>query len=684
MTQGSVLNLNHGEIYLDYKFINILKQGQRPIQNQDGGPLVVDWINDINALHYPTEAVVGTKQLQYWPETGTYVARWTGSGSMSIGDATSVTNSSSGIYTGGGANGSVVTNGRFTFTRARGSSQLTLKGSANFANAVICLASEEALLDAGLKLRPRFKELITEFNPKALRMMDAQSMNLSIQGQNWDDNMPAECLSFSGTTWRPNKKVGLISGTDTYTAPSYTGMPVTYQHGEFWHGHVENSNTLTEVTMDSGGRGAKRVIGGYGQDHPGTIANTGSNSALRLIADTNYTFWYDAYFDEILFAAGGAQMGMPIEAMVDIANETGVPLWLSIPFYASDAWVLALANYLDTNYTPAIIYIEFVNEPWNSASGFLNYSRCKRAGGVTMGLTGSAKADQQGYVGLRFRQIEAIMRPVLGSGLKMLLAGQGAQASSEANLSAGVENVLFQNTSTSVSGTLGTPNANIGGANAPILVADGISYGLYYHGDRIAWLDATWTTKYDNPPDGVTGIDDVLLAADNFALGTRAGIMAAFMWLYDVFHDYMEIITHLTTGRFALWNDLAVEYDKPVLLYEVNHEFAAPSTSWCTGKGISATYGGVGGKIDLMFQGFMNSPQYERIAALYLKRFYAFSKSEAFSAYSMGLGAPWQFFPLQTTTSALGGDTMQEGFGNWRANCNSNNGYTSLQLGETV
>jgi hypothetical protein len=432
--------------------------------------------------------------------------------------------------------------------------------------------------------------------------------------------------------------------------------------------------------MDSGGRGAKTLIGGWGQQYPGTIDATGTNSATRCIEDVVYTFWYDAYYDKILFAAGTATMGMPISAMVDVANETGVPLWLCIPFYASDAWVLALANYLDANYTPPIIYVEFVNEPWNSAGGFTNFSRCKRAGGVTMGLGGGNLADVQGYVGLRFRQIEAIMRPVLGSRLKMILAGQGSVGSSEANLTALVEDVLFQNTSTATSGTLGTPNANIGGANAPILVADGISYGLYYSPTRVKWTDAQWTAAYDAPPEGVTGIDDVIAAADNFALGTTAGISAAFEWLYDQFKTQLDSTTHVSTGRFAVWNVLAAEYNKPVLLYEVNHEFAAPSTSWCTGKSISTTYGAPGGLIDLMFQGFMDSSQYERIVALYMNRFYALSMSEAFSLYSMSHVSPWQSFPLQITTSTLSGDTMQEGFGNWRAHVKRNNGIRTFRL----
>lgn len=688
MAQQSVLNLTSGEPQFEYNFINLLKRSQRI----NGGRPTND------PLDYPTDSV-DYNFTMYFPETGTYVCRWLGSGKLDPGGA-SRTNSTvyvggplngqtvPGGYTGGGAVAGVVTNGRFTFTKTAGSSYFAVIQGPTISDAVVCLADEEYLLDQATPqlCRPDWIQHIADFTPKCHRFMDMQFTNTSVAGYLWSDMPSADRLTYSANICPFDKKTGSITGTDNYVSASYTGMPVAYTHGEVWWGTIANTNTSATMTIDSGGRGAKTLQSGM---FPGGETTSGTDWTARPGTTRDYAFVYNAYTDKVYFFFECAPMGYPIPVLVQMCNETSTPGYFCIPFFASDAWITSFSDYLVANYEPSLVYIEFCNEIWNSATGFLNNARAKAAGLSLMGLTGGNNADYKGYQGLRTRQIAEIMRPIFATAgqsakLQIGLGVQISVGSSVANLQTQIEDLLFQNTSTATSGTLGTPATNLSGANAPILDVDFIAPGLYWYGSRCPWLDASWTTEYDNPPGGVTGIDDVLAAADNFALGTVAGKKLAFDFMYDQHTGtgsrYANVIVDDGTSWLRNWNALAVEHDKSIIMYECSHEMDAPSTSWCTGKSISTTYGGRGGKIDLMFQGYKNSQQFERVEALFMNFFYSLSKSEAWSAYAMGIAPPWSWFPLQTTTSTLGGDTTQAGFGNWRAHCKRNNGLRTFRV----
>jgi hypothetical protein len=673
MVQRSVLNLHHGETLFEYRNINLVKIAQR----------VNGVVANRNALDYPTEAVTGQSFTMYFPDTATYVARWTGSGSFDCGGA-SKTNSSSGIYTGGGADGSVVTNGRFTFTKPADNSFLsTIKGT-TIDNLLVCLLSEEALYDAGDRYRPRFKELITEFNPDCLRLMDLQLTNFSHVGRDWAEMPSIDRLNYESELFIAAKNVGVATGTNDYVAASYTGMPATYEHGEFFHCTFQNSNTSATCTLDSGGRGAKSIGQGYAGPYPKSVAIGGSNTD-SIILNTQYTCFYDKFYDQWMFHRGdrgGATMGYPIPALIEMCNEVGYPGWFCIPYFASDAWITSFANLLVTDYLPYhdFVKIEFGNEPWNSL--FALFHQAARAGTLYMGLNGGDGANHKGYVGMRFREIAQIMQPIFdaagyGAKLQMVLAtNQNYGASDMTTIRAQVENLLFKNTSTATTGTIEgnhTPAYYLSGANAPILFATHVSYARYYYNKRIQWLDSSWTTMYNSPPVGVSGIDDVLAAADDFALGTDAGKNAAFDFLASYQLSAGTSFANCRDSLFPNFNTLAEEYNVKVAVYEANHEQAAPSTAWCTGKSIDASYGGVDGLIDRMLQGWFNSTQYESTVTTFLTTFYGFSQSESWSLFAMGTGSPWQSFPLQSATSLLGGDTTQEGLANWRANATWNN-----------
>ena len=58
--------------------------------------------------------------------------------------------------------------------------------------------------------------------------------------------------------------------------------------------------------------------------------------------------------------------GVPLEIMVELANQTNANPWFNIPHLASDEYVKNFANYVKENLKPNLeVYVEYSNEVWN-------------------------------------------------------------------------------------------------------------------------------------------------------------------------------------------------------------------------------------------------------------------------------------------------------------------------------
>lgn len=64
--------------------------------------------------------------------------------------------------------------------------------------------------------------------------------------------------------------------------------------------------------------------------------------------------------------ASWAWSGVPVEAMVELANRTGTDPWFCMPHLADDDYVRRFAEYVRDNLDPRLIaHVEFSNEAWN-------------------------------------------------------------------------------------------------------------------------------------------------------------------------------------------------------------------------------------------------------------------------------------------------------------------------------
>ena len=63
---------------------------------------------------------------------------------------------------------------------------------------------------------------------------------------------------------------------------------------------------------------------------------------------------------------GGHQAYRSIPSLVALGNAAGKNLWICVPFGANDAWVTAMAAYIDANLDEDLhCYVEYSNEIWN-------------------------------------------------------------------------------------------------------------------------------------------------------------------------------------------------------------------------------------------------------------------------------------------------------------------------------
>lgn len=659
----SNLNINQGEIYREHRYINVCSSGQRLVPG--AGAATDFYTTGLTDDGYPTETTFGVAFTAYFPGDGTYIVKWLGSGSVTGASISNKVDSSRGSWTGGGASGSVVTNGRFTCTVASTSSVMTVKGT-TINSLVICRQDEEDAYDAGQRIRDDYIELINEFNPAAIRFMDAQAMNTSML-THWDDRPSLSKITYRSIgAFKNAKVVGEATGTNTYSATGYDDMPGSWTHGEHFIWHAENSNDSATCTIDLGSRGAKTVHFSFGL----APITTGTNSTVRIIAGANYVGHYDSVADKVYIKPlYNDSWGDPLETLVEICNETSKPGWFCIPFYATDDFVESFADYLVANYTPSLIYFEYVNEIWNTAAGFEMTHRATTHGQTVFGLGTGNNAAMSGWYGYRFRQIMEIIRGVFttagqASKVKGIIAGQGSNGGSLATLRTLFEDHRIQNETV----------PELTGANAPYLQADYFSYALYYAGTTLKWTDAQYTAVAD-----ITPLTD---AVDDYLSEDPALIEAAFDWAAD---DILDLTLPHTeaNARFDNWNTIAAEYSKGIVVYESNQEVDAPSTAWATAAPISdASYGGQSGKINQFLVAFWASHQYHVAVRRILDAFYAYSQSEQYSLFGMCTTNPWLAFkkrsPLTETT--LGGDTTQDAYQNWHAHAKKNNGLRRMRL----
>jgi len=123
--------------------------------------------------------------------------------------------------------------------------------------------------------------------------------------------------------------------------------------------------------------------------------------------------------------------GVPIEAMVKLANEAHVDMWYNVPTKADDAYVTQALTYIRDHLDPTLkVHVEWSNEVWNA--GFDVYRYAQTQANALWGNGTSVANGNNVYYGYRSAQIASIAHNVYGdeaaSRLVDVLAGQAANS----------------------------------------------------------------------------------------------------------------------------------------------------------------------------------------------------------------------------------------------------------------
>ncbi|GAC1440559.1 MAG: hypothetical protein NVSMB58_37660 [Terriglobales bacterium] len=101
--------------------------------------------------------------------------------------------------------------------------------------------------------------------------------------------------------------------------------------------------------------------------------------------------------------------GVPVEALVDLANQAGSDVWFNMPTNASDDYVRGFASYVHDHLSPELrIHVEYSNEVWNW--GFLQSGYADAHASQALG----PDANWMEWYGMRAAQIGQIWHQTFG------------------------------------------------------------------------------------------------------------------------------------------------------------------------------------------------------------------------------------------------------------------------------
>ncbi|NOW46457.1 hypothetical protein FHW96_002617 [Novosphingobium sp. SG751A] len=109
---------------------------------------------------------------------------------------------------------------------------------------------------------------------------------------------------------------------------------------------------------------------------------------------------------------GDGGRGMPVEAMVQLANRTGAQPWFNMPINASDDYIRGFATYVRAHLRPDLkLHVELSNEVWNAIFPQSRYARAQAR--IAFGPDG----EGQEWYGMRAAQVGIVWKQVFGQSL---------------------------------------------------------------------------------------------------------------------------------------------------------------------------------------------------------------------------------------------------------------------------
>ncbi|GGI33781.1 hypothetical protein GCM10010987_76090 [Bradyrhizobium guangdongense] len=410
-------------------------------------------------------------------------------------------------------------------------------------------------------------------------------------------------------------------GVNAYTCAAQPDATAAYVDGEMIHVQFGQANTATNVTINSGGRGAVPILVGSG-GYAGLPVPVG-----KIIANSLATLTYDRVLKAFMWQPDGQTACIPYEIQIAFANRLGMNYWCNLPAYIDDASTNAIAGLVrDHLHTGATAYFEYGNEIWNNGFPATRWAAAK---GAALGFPTDNNRQIYGWYGLRTRQIMGLVTstwaPRSMGQLKRVMAFQAfgpPQATSIYRFQGA--DLTRTNAQYAVSGY---PSYNAA-PNRPIDYCDVLSYATYYSGAQCTNFDANYIAN------GAAGIAGLLAAADAYASAVPTSMASALAFIdNDIRAGTLstgaagaQTLLALYSGArgvgiYPTWEALAATLNKVVECYEGGCESWYPSTQTCTALGISLAYGGPTGKIANLLNGYKLSSAFGTLVQTQMAQF---------------------------------------------------------------
>ena len=118
--------------------------------------------------------------------------------------------------------------------------------------------------------------------------------------------------------------------------------------------------------------------------------------------------------------------GVPMEAMIDLCNQTKSNLWITLPHEADDDYIRRAAQLVKARLAPDLaVYLEYSNEVWNGAFKQAKYATER---GLELKLSDNPNEARARFYAQRTAEMGRIWREVFGDEAKERLNGCGGGA----------------------------------------------------------------------------------------------------------------------------------------------------------------------------------------------------------------------------------------------------------------